>query len=101
VRLIRLQDGDSIADIAAVVAEEEEEKELERKESERAMKARQLNGQNGTKGNGDGKKNGPSNKTEANNDKTTVKGAPGKQEKEAERKPENKNGVKGKPKKKK
>jgi DNA gyrase subunit A len=101
VRLIRLQDGDSIADIAAVVAEEEEDKELERKESERGTKAKQSNGQNGTNGNGAAKKNGPSNKTEKKDDKTTVRGAPGKQEKGTERKPEEKNGVKGKPKKKK
>ena len=101
VRLIRLQDGDSIADIAAVVAEEEEDKELERKESERGTKAKQSNGQNGTNGNDDAKKNGPSKKAEKNNDKTTVKGAPGNQEKGTEWKPEEKNGVKGKPKKKK
>ena len=35
VRLIRLLEGDSIADIAAVVGEEEEEKELAKKESEK------------------------------------------------------------------
>ncbi|MBF8247210.1 MAG: gyrA, partial [Bacteroidetes bacterium] len=47
VRLIRLQEGDSVADVAAVVAEEEEEKKLDA-EIEKPRKAGE-NGKNGEK----------------------------------------------------
>jgi DNA gyrase subunit A len=102
VRLIRLQDGDSIADIAAVVAEDEEEKELERKESERVAKAGKASGQNGTNGHNGAKKNeAPNGNNEKNRDKTLPKAPPGKQEKKTESKLEEKKGTKRKAKKKK
>ena len=102
VRLIRLQDGDSIADIAAVVAEEEAEKELERKETERVAKAGRSNGQNGANGsNGVKKTEPPTSKTGIGEDKVAPKTAPGKQEKKTEQKSSEKKGTKVRPKKKK
>jgi len=102
VRLIRLLDGDSIADIAAVVAEEEAEKELERKETERVAKAGRSNGQNGANGgNGAKKTEPPAINTGIGSDKVVPKTAPGKQEKKTEQKSSDKKGSKGKPKKKK
>jgi DNA gyrase subunit A len=102
VRLIRLQDGDSIADIAAVVAEEEAEKELERKETERVAKAGRSNGQNGANGSNGAKKTEPlTSKTGIGEDKVVPKTAAGKQEKKTEQKSSEKKGAKGKPKKKK
>jgi DNA gyrase subunit A len=102
VRLIRLLEGDTIADIAAVVAEEEAEKELERKETERVAKAGRSNGQNGANGsNGVKKTEPPVVKTGINEDKAVPKTAPGKQEKKTEQKSSDKKGTKGKPKKRK
>lgn len=101
VRLIRLQDGDSIADIAAVVAEEEEDKELERKESERVAKAQKANEQNGSNGSNGGKKGASPDKLEKNDEKSLPKNASKKQEKNSENTAAKNNGSKGKPKKKK
>ena len=100
VRLIRLEEKDSIADIAAVVAEEEEEKALERKESERILKAKQSNGQNGANGAAKVKKNDSTSQGEKANSKPE-KNTPKKEEKPAGKKPVAKNGAKGKSKKKK
>jgi DNA gyrase subunit A len=95
VRLIRLQNGDSIADIAAVVAEDEEEKELERKENERVINSRNSNGKNGNNGKNGTKENG-SRKTSPNNSTPPPpKGLPVKGSK-----PDKKNGANGKRKKK-
>ncbi len=94
VRLIRLQEGDSIADIAAVVAEDEQDKELERKESERVAKAGKTNSQNGSNG-----KNGPKTVPPVDNLGTKEEKASPKKEnpkqdkKKAEEKPTKKNGV--------
>ena len=60
VRLIRLEGGDTIADIAAVVAEEEADKELDRRETDHGPKTPRSNGQNGSNG-----KNGPKNEPQA------------------------------------
>ena len=101
VRLIRLQEGDSIADIAAVVAEEEEEKELARKESERGNKSKQTNGQNGVSGGEKTKKDGDP-ETSEKKDVKPQKVAPSKKDvKTARKKPEPRNGGSSKPKKKK
>jgi len=100
VRLIRLQDGDSVADIAAVVAEEEEEKELERKESERGAKTKQSNGRNDATSGTAAKENPPPTKADKKDSMPTVKRAPAGREKRKEQKPEGNNKAKGKPKKK-
>ena len=102
VRLIRLQEGDTIADIAAVVAEEEEDKELERKESERGSKSAQSNGQNGKNENGSTKNvEPPAGKTDKNKEKTAPRTSPGKQENKTEERSQEKKGAKGSRKKKK
>jgi DNA gyrase subunit A len=93
VRLIRLQEGDTVADIAAVVAEEEEEKELAKKESERQAKERASGEVNGAKNADGGKKNGAGKSSE----NPAPKVPPGKQEANSLKK----NGAKEKPKKKK
>jgi len=102
VRLIRLQEGDTIADIAAVVAEEEEDKELERKESERGTKGKRSNGQQGTNMDGGAKRaEPPADNDESKQEKIVPKAAPEKPEKRTEAKPEEKKRKKGKPRKKK
>jgi DNA gyrase subunit A len=102
VRLIRLQDGDSVADIAAVVGEAEEDKELERKESERVAKAKLSNGQNGSNGTNGGKKTEPAaDKAAKKEEKPAPKVTSGKPQKGSDQKSAEKKSAKGKPKKKK
>ncbi len=102
VRLIRLQDGDSVADIAAVVGEAEEEKELERKESERVAKAKLSNSQNGSNGKNGAKKTEPlADNAAKKEEKPAPKAVPGKPQKGSDKKSEEKKSVKGKRKKKK
>jgi DNA gyrase subunit A len=66
VRLIRLQEGDAVADVAIVMAEEEEEKRLAEKELEKK---------------GNGMKDGKTSPMPAKQVKDTVKEAPKKEEK--------------------
>ncbi len=101
VRLIRLEEGDTIADIAAVVAEEEEDKELERKENERGSKSARSNGRNGANGTGNGGKKNNTPEPQGKTEPKTEKGEGKNEAKASTKKPEAKNGAKNKPKKKK
>ena len=99
VRLIRLQEDDLIADIAPVIAEEEEEKELERKENERGAKGKRTNGSNGANDNGSAGKNNGAGQAKKNGDETPPANAAGKQPKGGNGKTPQKKGPKGKRKK--
>ena len=99
VRLIRLQEDDLIADIAPVIAEEEEEKELERKENERGAKGKRTNGSNGANDNGSAGKNNGAGQAKKNGDDTPPANTAGKQPKGGNGKTPQKKGPKGKRKK--
>ena len=99
VRLIRLQEDDLIADIAPVIAEEEEEKELERKENERGAKGKRTNGSNGANDNGSAGKNNGAGQAKKNGDNTPPANTAGKQPKGGNGKTPQKKGPKGKRKK--